>query len=96
MSKDTIYRADAIGAINYWFERNSMPQIGEGILYGIPSADKQQGEWKYQFRDSENEEYRCSLCNYPQCYKSNYCPSCGARMFAKGINVPDKEGADDE
>lgn len=42
--KDTIYRDDAIKAINCWFECNSLPQVGEGILYGIPSADRPQGD----------------------------------------------------
>lgn len=27
---------------------------------------------------------------------SKFCPNCGARMFAKDTNVPNKKGADDE
>lgn len=29
-------------------------------------------------------------------YEFRFCPNCGARMFAKDINVPNKEGVDDE
>lgn len=41
------------------------------------------GKWIYQFRDSENEEYRCSECDYPTMVKHNYCPNCGADMRGK-------------
>lgn len=40
MSKDIIYREDAIGAINGWLKRNHFPEIGDGILYLVPSADR--------------------------------------------------------
>lgn len=37
-------------------------------------------EWIYILRDSENDEYRCSNCDYPQGYNPSYCPNCGRRM----------------
>lgn len=37
-------------------------------------------EWIYILRDSENDEYRCSNCDYPQGYNPFYCPNCGRRM----------------
>lgn len=52
-----------------------------------------EGEWI-------EDEYgipHCSKCN---CINNtvyrNYCPNCGAKMFAKDINVPNKKGAEDE
>lgn len=42
MKDDTIKRKDAIGAINGWLKRNHFPEIGDGILYLVPSADKPQ------------------------------------------------------
>lgn len=41
---DLIKREDAIGAINEWLKRNHFPNLGEGILYLVPSADRPQ-EW---------------------------------------------------
>ena len=52
---------------------------------GCPNEVKsKQGKWIYQFRDSENEEYRCSECNYPTTVKHNFCPNCGTIM--KGVD----------
>ena len=58
-------------------------KLFENVLASIPSADvieSKLGKWIYQFRDSENEEYRCSRCN---CIGDNgwaFCPHCGAYM----------------
>lgn len=46
-------------------------------IKAIPSA-RPKGKWIYQFRDSENEEYRCSVCGFPQGFKPNFCPNCGS------------------
>lgn len=46
-----------------------------------PTADVQEvrhGRWK---KSKENCcEYRCSVCEYELCRKTNYCPNCGAKM----------------
>lgn len=52
----------------------------ENVIADSPTIEPQRGKWIYQFRDSENEEYRCSKCDYPEAYKPNYCPNCGAKM----------------
>ena len=73
-------------------------------------ADRPRGKWideadKYDASFGIHD-YRCSNCN---CYadeyigghewytagKPNFCPHCGARMFAKDINVPNKEGVEE-
>lgn len=41
MKDDTIKREDAIGAINGWLKLNHFPEIGDGILYLVPSADNE-------------------------------------------------------
>ena len=80
-----------------------------GYKDGQESADRPQGKWirnRYWSRGvGMGEEYgffyKCSLCEYEvedgytRC-NFNYCPHCGARMFAKDINVPNKKGAEDE
>lgn len=55
------------------------------------SADRPQGEW------IPNSPFtgKCSECGADGNLKDNYCSNCGARMFAKDINVPNKKGADD-
>lgn len=52
----------------------------ENIIADAPTIEPKRGEWIYQFRDSENEEYRCSVCGFPQGFKPNFCPNCGAKM----------------
>ena len=54
-------------------------------------ADRPQGEW------IPNSPFtgKCSECGADGNLKDNYCSNCGARMFAKDINVPNKKGADD-
>ena len=92
-SEDLIRRSDAIKAIEPYLDYieiipfcGAKPYVREAV-YGIRSKIKsipiikpKRGEWKYQFRDSENEEYRCSRCN---CIGDNgwaFCPHCGAYM----------------
>ena len=54
-------------------------------------------------------EFSCECCGHQHGLESGeygwsygepipwkFCPLCGARMFAKDINVPNKKGADDE
>ena len=69
-----------------------------------------QGEWL--IFDDESDLYvdvKCSSCRKiytVDSYKRDdigftiedlkFCPNCGARMFAKDTNVPNKKGADDE
>ena len=54
-------------------------------------VDKLQGEWIPNSPFTGN----CSECGADGNLKDNYCSNCGARMFAKDINVPNKKGADD-
>lgn len=88
---DYIKKKEAIKVIE---ERLNSPYMQNPLQLGacrsiwwaikeIPSAEvveRKRGEWKYQFRDSENEEYKCSKCGCLQEYKTNFCPDCGARM----------------
>ena len=81
MSKDTIYREDAIGALNGWLKLNHFPEFGDGILYLVPSADRPQGEW---VQISPAKIYECSICGQNvitsdiEAYK--WCHGCGCRM----------------
>lgn len=63
-------------------------------------ADRPQGEWINHFDDlfPEDSTIECSVCHehQPMGIDENYCPNCGARMFAKDTNVPNKKGADDD
>lgn len=45
-------------------------------VYPNPRA----GKWIYYQRDSENGEYRCSMCGNPSGYPTKYCDNCGAKM----------------
>lgn len=112
MSKDTIYREDAIKAINL---RARIPHdvasahyasMAINAIHSVPSADRPQGEW---VKHDDERDY-CSRCKhifktrtitqqdkwtrYIDDLGYNYCPNCGAKMFAKDINVPNKPQTD--
>ena len=75
-------------------------------------ADRPQGEWIEVCKRTEQYDregvktwaviYQCPTCGFVlnaienHTAQYNYCPSCGARMFAKDINVPNKKGAEDD
>lgn len=97
MKDDLIKRSDAIKAIDSaWINGTSLLDANETIkqLKALPSADRPQGEWI----SKHNGYWTCSECGLSFLFyaKGNYCPNCGARMFAKDISVPNKEGADDD
>ena len=80
-------------------------------LCRVPSADRPQGEW-LPFEFGDERWHKCSCCGTADKYIEyvprpngtvgklvsirNFCPNCGARMFAKDINVPNTKGADDD
>ena len=72
----------------------------------VSPTDRPQGEWIEKIVDDVKITV-CSNCDkeptfthyYGSCGNyslSDFCPNCGARMFAKDINVPNKKGADDD
>ena len=94
MSKDTIYREDAIKAIEKHID-DADDQYCLGLntainaLKDIPSVEPKQGEWINRYCGEVWVEQYCSQCGVviedePMDY--NFCPNCGARM----------KGADDD
>ena len=92
MSKDTIYREDAIKATwkepTYADPINILTEVRDRIE-AIPSADRPQGEWKpfdltwgrsiwYCTACEESTEVPCDIWTHKPIYK--YCPNCGADM----------------
>lgn len=98
MSKETIYREDAIKAVeelpnayNGWSDAYDKAYI-ISTLEEVPKADRPQGKWIAK-TENYHSHWVCSECggwalleyNEQMCL-SNYCPNCGCRM----------KGADDE
>jgi hypothetical protein len=95
MSKDTIYREDAIKAINL---RARIPHdvasaqyasMAISAIYSVPSADRPQGEWidaEIPLESGGSMPIQvCNLCKtfYPLAYTGGghrFCPNCGADM----------------
>ena len=91
MSKDTIYREDAIKAINL---RARIPHDVASAQYAsmainaicsVPAADRLQGKWvNVKISISGDSSAECSLCgavvhnNFSNVI--NFCPNCGADM----------------
>ena len=87
MSKDIIYREDAIKAIDAYddtaYALQDVQRITDGIakvVNAIPSADRPQGEWI----DAKNAGWKCTVCGKWSNGQYDYCPHCGARM--KGVD----------
>ena len=49
-------------------------------------AEPKHGRW---IRRGDNS-WECSECHEISCCKGNYCVDCGAKMFDKDTDVPDK------
>lgn len=94
MSKETIYREDAIEAVEelnaisfYELNEHSKEAFTEirRALKALPSADRPQGEWI-----DKGDYAECSNCGAdsgtqfngiePVPRKTKFCPNCGARM----------------
>lgn len=56
-------------------------EYSKSFIETAETADVQEvrhGRWK---KSKENCcEYRCSVCEYELCRKTNYCPNCGTKM----------------
>ena len=93
MSKDTIYREDAIGACAY--ETLECYEARKTIR-ALPSADRPQGEWIESFKRVEtrrgaylgtkfvHDGWSCSECSEVVEKRYPNCPYCLARM--KGVS----------
>ena len=91
MSKDIIYREDAINLL--WYFQDECCSAVVGDFEKLPSADRPQGEWIKFGLGRGTRILFCTNCErrieMPLSQgDSNYdfCPNCGARM----------KGADDE
>ena len=66
------------------------------LAYERGKENRPQGKW---IKDNLGTVI-CSECKRPRrdsrVGHTNFCNSCGARMLAKDINVPNKKGVDDE
>ncbi len=75
---DTIRRQDAV---NFMREYRYTNISSEKIISMIPSAEKT-GKWI----DHQLDRWvyaKCSECGSVHDVRSNYCPSCGARMIPR-------------
>lgn len=95
MSKETIYREDAIKAVRSTVAQYvpflnginmTLPLECETALRSVPSADRPQGKWIAK-TENYHSHWVCSECgswalleyNEQMCL-SNFCPNCGAQM----------------
>lgn len=76
---------DIVRTMKTWWNEDEDPFVHRALdeiiridQEQLPTIGSKHGKWIYQFRDSENEEYRCSACGFPQEFKSNFCPNCGS------------------
>ncbi len=81
MSKDTIYREDAIEALNECTDIKGFKYTQmHNALIEIPSADRLQGEWIDRSGGIEGAWNYCSVCGEQAIDLYDFCPNCGADM----------------
>ena len=96
MSKDTIYREDAIKAIAETIadddDTSAWLYVAKDMLNAVPSADRPQGEWIRTGRTNiyGGIEVQCSNCGdkvmVQHLEDEWYCRHCGADMGMKGAD----------
>lgn len=84
MSKDTVYREDAIAEICKARTPDVVShQYAELFINAVrraPSVDRPQGEWIYNGNFCGINHHKCSVCGREEFRMSNFCPNCGAYM----------------
>lgn len=86
MSKDTIYRQDAIDA--FWkLEAELRPSAIDAVLDMLKYLPSVQPETVKRIvgksRDGMTLWYQCDMCNEPVDMQDNYCRGCGRRMIKR-------------
>lgn len=96
MSKDTIYRQDAIDAIwhSVGSENGELQSFAEAVIAdaeeeikALPSAQPERPKGKWIIRDGREDCYECSECHAviegdEVYWRNNYfCYHCGAKMI---------------
>ena len=84
MSKDTIYRQDAIDAMSESLKRvfPEHRQIAEKCLNVLPSAqlERPKGKWIVS-HIPDSMLWECNQCGFDcGAHSFNFCPNCGADM----------------
>ncbi len=74
--KDTIYRQDAIEAVNVGNLQRGIVDALQNIISELPSAVNH-GHWVWK---KPSDDCRCSNCRKIADQKYPYCPNCGADM----------------
>lgn len=82
MSKDIIYREDAIKVVSHVAMECIDRKTRIELINAIPSANRPQGEWT----NVGVLTVHCSNCKseFHELEAMNFCPNCGARM--KGVD----------
>lgn len=85
---DTIYREQAIDAVDIGNLHPGIVEALQNIISELPSAEKT-GKWtKIEYADEVNgyliPNYECSQCKYWSIEDYDYCPNCGALMQKDG------------
>ena len=82
MSKDTIYRQDAIDA--FWkLEAELRPSAIDAVLdmlKNLPSAQPERKKGKWLRSGSDIFPYECDQCGDTNERSAPWCPNCGCRM----------------
>ena len=79
MIKEFIEREAALSAIKQALEKGEGPSL---YIKRIPAADVAEvrhGRWLCVDTDTE-QFFLCNKCKKKECWESNYCPDCGAKM----------------
>lgn len=63
-------------------ENRDYPKAFDMAIKALEEQERPTGEWIFDGVCFSSFKFKCSICHYPELEKTNYCPTCGARMEA--------------
>jgi len=81
MTKEEITKAvDNLKKIRKQFNKYEFTHSIDLAIDALEERERPTGEWIFDGFCFSSSKFKCSICHYPELEKTNYCPTCGAKM----------------
>lgn len=85
--KKAVNDKKVVGRFNTIVLIDEAPTLPVEYMRGYEAAEREYkrptGEWISDGFCFSSSKFKCSICHYPELEKTNYCPTCGAKMEVK-------------
>lgn len=74
--------AQVVQAVKFLLDNGQYTEeVEEALDLAIKALEERPtGEWIFDGFCFSSSKFKCSICHYPELEKTNYCPTCGAKM----------------